>query len=129
MLDKENDIASHQTTANSAIIHSGHDPIEGSLKARLCVEGNKLYDTLEKELDIPLLRTGAFVVAEGKEQEAVLDILIARAARNGVTEATIMTGNEARILEPNLSKNITKGVITAFNQSNLPLGSCYCNYG
>ena len=33
VLEKENDIANHQTTANSAIIHSGHDPKEGTLKA------------------------------------------------------------------------------------------------
>lgn len=110
VLDKENDIASHQTTANSAIIHSGHDPIEGSLKAQFCVEGNKMYDALEKELNIPLLRTGAFVVAEGKEQEEMLVVLKSRAIRNGVIGAKIISGDELRFLEPNLSCDITKAL-------------------
>lgn len=108
ILDKENDIASHQTTANSAIIHSGHDPKEGSLKAKLCVRGNELYDTLEHELSIPLLRTGAFVVSHDKEEEKMLDILYERACKNGVKDVTFLTKEEALKQEPRLSKTITK---------------------
>ncbi len=67
LLEKENDAANHATSANSAIIHSGYDPDPGSLKAKLNVEGNKLYDQLEKELDIPLYKNGAFMVAHDKE--------------------------------------------------------------
>ena len=98
ILDKENDIASHQTTANSAIIHSGHDPKEGTLKALLCTRGNKLYDTLEKELNIPLLRTGAFVVAHDEDEEEMLDELYHRALTNGVKEVYFMSKEEPRSL-------------------------------
>jgi glycerol-3-phosphate dehydrogenase len=63
VIDKESDVANHQTIANSAIIHSGHDPEENTLKAQLCVLGNALYEELEKELNIPLLRTGALVIS------------------------------------------------------------------
>ena len=108
VIDKENDIASHQTTANSAIIHSGHDPLPNTLKAKLCVLGNKLYDTLEQELSIPLLRTGAFVVAHNKAEEAMLDVLYDRATTNGVEKVYMLNGNDAREKEPLLSKDITK---------------------
>lgn len=108
LLEKENDIANHQTTANSAIIHAGHDPKVGSLKARLCVEGNALYDKLEQELSIPLLRCGAFVVASSPEEEKDLLSLSERAILNGVKESQIISGDEARLLEPRLSKDITK---------------------
>ncbi|MDY0075121.1 MAG: NAD(P)/FAD-dependent oxidoreductase [Acholeplasmataceae bacterium] len=110
VVDKENDIASHQTTANSAIIHSGHDPKVGSLKAKLCVEGNKLYDELEEELSIPLLRTGAFVVVHGKDEEYALDELYQRAIQNGVSELKMLSGDEVRYEEPLLNDSITKAL-------------------
>jgi glycerol-3-phosphate dehydrogenase len=107
VLEKENDVANHQTVANSAIIHSGHDPEEGSLKAKLCVLGNQMYETLEKELDIPLLYTGAFVVAHSIEQDEQLRILFKRAISNGVRKVELLTKEQALSLEPNLSKEIT----------------------
>jgi glycerol-3-phosphate dehydrogenase len=94
VLEKENDIANQQTTANSAIIHSGHDPKPGTLKARLCVRGNALYHTLEKELSIPLLKTGAFVVAHNPDEETLLHALEERAKINGVPETMILTGDK-----------------------------------
>jgi len=110
VFDKENDFASHQTTANSAIIHSGHDPKEHTLKARLCVEGNKLYEKLEQELDIPLLRTGAYVVAHGEEEEKLLQILYDRAQANRVPNIQMITPEELRQEEPRLMSTITKAL-------------------
>ena len=69
VLERENDVANVQTLANSAILHSGHNPTPGSLKARLNVWGNQLYEELEKELQIPILRTGAYVVAHKRQCE------------------------------------------------------------
>lgn len=106
VIDKENDIASHQTIANSAIVHSGHDPKEGSLKAKFCVEGNLLYEQLEKELNIPLLRTGALVVAHDDEENKKLHELYDRALRNGVPKVSIISGDEARKRDPRLSQSI-----------------------
>lgn len=108
VLEKENDAANHQTVANSAIIHSGHDPKENTLKAKLCVEGNELYEVLEKELNIPILRTGAFVVAHNEEEESMLDSLYERAKRNGVKELQFHDISEAKKMEPNLADDITK---------------------
>ena len=108
VIDKENDISSHQTIANSAIIHSGHDPKPGSLKARLCVEGNAMYDTLEHELAFPLLRTGAYVVAHNNFEEQMLQELHQRAKQNGVLGTYFLSGDEARKVEPRLSETITK---------------------
>lgn len=108
VLEKENDLATHQTTANSAIIHSGHDPKPGTLKAKLCVEGNKLYHDLKKELDVPLLYTGAFVVAHDEKEERMLEDLLKQAFINGVPEAFILDNAEARAQEPKLAPSITK---------------------
>ena len=108
VLEKENDAVNGQTIANSAIIHSGHDPKENTLKARLCVEGNKMYDDLEKELSIPILRTGGFVVARGKDEEILLEQLYQRAINNKVLDLSILSFDEGKKLEPHLTKEATK---------------------
>lgn len=108
VLEKENDVANVQTLANSAIVHSGHNPEPGSLKAKLNIWGNKLYDELEKELEIPLLRCGAYVVAHNKDEEKQLEELFENAGKNGVPEFALLDGDVARKEEPNLAKSITK---------------------
>lgn len=108
VLEKENDAANHATSANSAIIHSGYDPDPNSLKAKLNVEGNRLYDALEKELDIPLYKNGAFMVAHDKDEEGLLERYLERAKTNGVPGVEILDQEKARKLEPNLADSITK---------------------
>lgn len=108
VLEKENDVANVQSLANSAIIHSGHNPEPNSLKARLSVWGNKLYEEMEKELEIPLLRTGAYVVAHNIEEEKQLVELAELARINQVPEFEILSFEQAKIFEPNLSKTVTK---------------------
>lgn len=107
-LEKENDVANVQTLANSAIIHAGHNPKPGSLKARLSIEGNHMYDLWEKTLHIPILRNGAYVVAHNAKEEAILMELAETSRKNQVPEFSIIDGDEARIVEPNLAKSITK---------------------
>ncbi len=108
VLEKENDVANVQSLANSAIVHSGHNPEPNSLKAKLSVWGNKLYEDMEKELEIPLLRTGAFVVAHNKAEEEQLFELAKTAKINQVPEFSILDYKEASLIEPNLSKSVTK---------------------
>ncbi|MFW5864733.1 MAG: NAD(P)/FAD-dependent oxidoreductase [Candidatus Izemoplasmataceae bacterium] len=109
LLEKENDVANHATIANSAIVHSGHDPKENTLKARLCVRGNELYDQLEKDLNIPLLRNGAMVVAYSAEELEILYTLYERAQKNGV-DVKFLTAEEAYALEPNLNDDLMKAL-------------------
>ncbi len=106
VLEKENDIANGQTIANSGIIHSGHDPEEDTLKAKLCVRGNELYKALEEELKIPLRKTGAFVVANTKEDVSKLKTLQKRAFYNGVKEAFILNKEQALKEVPNLNDDV-----------------------
>jgi glycerol-3-phosphate dehydrogenase len=108
VLEKENDVANVQTRANSAIVHSGHDPQHDTLKAKLAVWGNALYDDLEKELKISLLRSGAFVCAHDNEEEKLLDDLYQNAKLNQVPEFSFLTIKDALKQEPNLNPKITK---------------------
>ena len=58
VLEKNNDVGNETTSANSAIVHSGYDPLPGSLKAKLNVEGNAMFDKVCEELDVSFKRIG-----------------------------------------------------------------------
>ncbi|MGE4320695.1 MAG: NAD(P)/FAD-dependent oxidoreductase [Acholeplasmataceae bacterium] len=106
LLEKENDIANVQTSANSAIIHSGHDPKPGTLKAKLCVLGNEMYDELEQTMHIPLRRTGAFVVAKNETELRTLVELQERAKLNGVKSYQLLLKDQIKLEEPHLNDTI-----------------------
>ncbi len=108
ILEKDFDVSGEATMANSAIVHSGHDPLPGSLKAKYNVLGNRMYRKMSQELDIPLLECGGMVVATDEEQLATIRELYERAFENGLTESevTLMTREEALVLEPSLSDSV-----------------------
>ena len=58
LIEKNTDVAMGASKANSGLIHAGFDAKEGTLKARLNVQGNKMFDKLAKELSISFKRTG-----------------------------------------------------------------------
>ncbi|MBR3563427.1 MAG: NAD(P)/FAD-dependent oxidoreductase [Clostridia bacterium] len=107
LIEKENDIADGATMANSAIVHTGYDPEEDTLKGLLNVKGARLYDTILEEMNCRYLETGAFIAACGEEEEKHLDVLMGRADRRGIPYR-VLTGDEARTEEPNLSDEVTK---------------------
>lgn len=107
LLDKENDIADGATMANSAIIHTGYDPKDGTLKAKCNVEGARMWKDLCKDLGCKYEVVGAYIAAVGEEEENTIEVLRDRAERREVPYE-ILTGEEARANEPNLSEHVTK---------------------
>lgn len=107
VLDKENDIANGATMANSAIVHTGYDPVDGTLKAELNVRGARKYPKICEDLHCHIKNTGAFVVACNDEEENLLEVLAERAVCRDIPHE-FLSGYEARAAEPNLSDNITK---------------------
>lgn len=105
ILEKEGDASEGVTMANSAVIHSGHDPKEGTLKARFNVEGNRMYEELCKDLQVPMKKCGAFVVACSEEEKETLLTLKENAERRGIPYE-LLTGDEARNLEKNLADDV-----------------------
>ena len=106
VLEKENDVADGTTKANSAILHAGYDPRPGSLMARLNVEGAKLARELCWELQVPYRPCGSLVAALDGEQAQTLRELYRRGLENGVPELRLLTGEEARALEPGLNPDV-----------------------
>ena len=111
VLEAQNDVANGTTKANSAIVHAGYDPEPGTLMARLNVEGNWQMGDLCAELDVPFRRTGSLVLAFGADQQPKLEELYRRGAANGVPGLQLLTGEEARQLEPSLSEAVTGALL------------------
>ena len=58
VVEKNLDVCFETSGRNSAVLHGGFAYDRGSLKAQCCVEGNREFDQVAKELDIPFKRTG-----------------------------------------------------------------------
>jgi L-2-hydroxyglutarate oxidase len=84
VLEKEGEVAAHQTGHNSGVIHSGLYYKPGSLKAQMAVEGRQLMVEFCQEHDLPHDLCGKVVVATGQEEVPRLDELFRRGTANGV---------------------------------------------
>ena len=107
VLEKENDVAEGATGANSAMVHSGHDPKPGTMKCRYNLLGNRMYPELCKELQVSYVPIGAYVAAGGEEEEEKLNELIAQCEERHVPYE-VLDGDTARKNEPNLADRISK---------------------
>lgn len=123
VVEKNNDVGNETTSANSAIVHSGYDPLPGSLKAKLNVEGNAMFDKVCEELDVSFKRIGSITVALDEKEVEILKSLQERAKQNGV-ETILLSKEELLEKEPMLSSGVvagllapTAGIIDPFNLS------------
>ncbi|HIU64977.1 MAG TPA: NAD(P)/FAD-dependent oxidoreductase [Candidatus Avacidaminococcus intestinavium] len=107
LVEKEPDLATGTTKANSAILHAGFDAPAGSLKAITNVRGNALYHILENQLDLDIKWTGSLVVATDEEELATLTELLERGQKNGVKDLAILSPEEVLKKEPNLTQKVT----------------------
>ncbi len=101
LVEKEDDVASFSTRANSGIVHAGYDCEPNTLKARFNVRGNELMWTDVKELDVPHLKCGSIVVAKEGQLQG-LEKLAQKARANGVV-VQIWDRERTVAFEPNVS--------------------------
>ncbi|RJF87596.1 FAD-dependent oxidoreductase [Oleomonas cavernae] len=111
LLEQGPDILSGASKANSAILHTGFDAPVGSLEQRLVAESHALYCKLHDRLNLPLLETGALLVAWSEAEEARLPEIIADAHRNGVGDVEPVTAAQARARVPALGPLARAGVV------------------
>lgn len=104
LLEKENDVADGTTKANSAIMHAGYDPETGTLMAKYNVAGNKMIQSICKDLDVPCKPIGSLVVAFCEEEKKTLQAIYERGIKNGVEGMRIVESNELHEMEPNLNE-------------------------
>ena len=107
VLEKENDVSMGASRANSGIVHGGYDPVPGTVKAEMNAKGVPLLYETARELNVPYRQNGSLVCAFGTDEEPKIRELYQRGLDNGIEGLAILTGDEARALEPNLSKDLT----------------------
>lgn len=122
VIEREQDLCCGTSKANSAIIHGGYDAKPGSLKAKLNVEGNKMFDELSRDLDFPFKRNGSLVVRTKEQSKEDLQKLYDQGIANGVEGLKIVDRDELLKMEPNIADDVvdalyvpTGGIVCPFN--------------
>lgn len=106
VLDKASELPAGASRANSSMIHGGFDDKPGSVKAKFCVPGNKMWHKLKDELDVHLDECGSFVCAFNDDETKHLEKLLEQGKANGAPGVEIISGDKLREKEPNVSEEI-----------------------
>ncbi|MDO5350818.1 MAG: NAD(P)/FAD-dependent oxidoreductase [Lachnospiraceae bacterium] len=135
VLEKEEDVCCGTSKANSAIVHAGYDAANGSLMAKLNVQGNKMMEQLSRDLDFEFIQNGSLVVCTEEENRPGLEALLERGIQNGVEGLRIVERDELVEMEPNISDQAvaalyapTGGIVCPFNL-NIALAENACTNG
>lgn len=100
VLEKERELASHQSGHNSGVLHAGLYYVPGSLKAQLCREGKAAVEAFAERHGIAYERCGKLVVAVEESELPRLAALEERARANGVPGLEAVGPERIRELEP-----------------------------
>lgn len=103
LLERMPRVAMGASSRNSGVIHSGVYYKKDSLKARLCVLGNRLTYEFCAAHNVPHRNTGKLVVASHAGEEHVLEELMAKGRANGVENMQIIDAAEIRRREPHIA--------------------------
>ncbi|MEU3255202.1 L-2-hydroxyglutarate oxidase [Streptomyces sp. NPDC006997] len=100
VLEKEDEVAVHQTGHNSGVVHAGIYYTPGSLKAGLCVQGVALLKEFCQDRKLPYRETGKLVMAVRQDELGRMESLYERARNNHVPDLRRVSREEIREIEP-----------------------------
>ncbi|MBR4290484.1 MAG: NAD(P)/FAD-dependent oxidoreductase [Oscillospiraceae bacterium] len=106
LLEKEEDVCTGITRANSAVCYAGYDNKPGSLKAELTVRGNANMGKLCGELEVPFSRCGSLLVTYDTNSIPKMERKLRNGIKNGVPGLRLISGAEAETMEPMLRKGV-----------------------
>lgn len=122
VIEKGTEVCQGTTKSNSAIVHGGYDAKIGSLKAKLNVEGNRLYKNLCDDLNVEFKQIGSLVLAFNEEEMNHVKNLYDRGLENKATGLKILNKEQVIEIEPNVNKNVvgallceSAGIVCPFN--------------
>jgi len=102
VLEKNETFGLETSSRNSGVVHAGIYYPEGSLKARMCVAGNRMLYDLCSTYGIAHRRLGKLIVASTEEEIGELERLLGQGRRNGAEGLRILSTGEMKELEPNV---------------------------
>ena len=102
VLEKECDVAYGTSGRMSGVVHAGFNNKTGTLMAKFCVEGNRGFEAICKELDIPYKKTGKVLVAFDQDDMKALEAIMARGIANGCEGLRLVGEEEIRSIAPGI---------------------------
>jgi glycerol-3-phosphate dehydrogenase len=111
LLERGADLLSGASKANSAILHTGFDAPPGSIELSCMQAGYAEYLSIRESFNLPLLETGAMVVAWSDAEKTALDGIEAQARMNGVDNVRRLKPSEIRTREPELSSRALEALL------------------
>lgn len=102
VLEKSTDVASSTSGRNSAVVHGGFNNKPGSLMARLCVEGNRNFESLARELDVGYRKTGKVLIGFDEADSVTLHSLYEQGLENGCKGLRILDKDELESILPGI---------------------------
>jgi glycerol-3-phosphate dehydrogenase len=106
ILERDNDISTGTTKANSGIIHAGYDADANSLMGQLNAKGNAMFDQVCQDLDVPFERVGSLVVAHNQDEIKTLNALLENGRKLNIPGLEIVDQTRVRSIEPHLKEDI-----------------------
>ncbi len=116
LVDKEADILGGASKANSAILHTGFDAPLGSVEQACIAAGYQEFCEIHQRYNLPLVRSGAMVIAWNDAQLSQFDAIVSKAHANGVEDVCVMDIADISTRVPALAKNV-KGAILVPGES------------
>lgn len=111
LIERAPDILAGASKGNSAILHTGYDAEPGSLELQCVKAGYAEYLAIRERLGLPVLETGAMVIAWSPEEEAKLPGILAMALENGIEDAQALAPAAAYAREPKLGPGVKGAVL------------------
>jgi len=121
VLEKDSDVATGASCANSGIVHAGYDAAEGSLKAKLNVKGAGMMPQTAAELGVSYKNNGSLVLGFNIHDCAEIDKLYYRGKNNGVKRLSVLGREQLVQKEPDVSKEAVCALYA-------PTGGIICPY-
>jgi L-2-hydroxyglutarate oxidase len=103
LIEKETEVAKHQTGNNSGVIHSGIYYKPGSLKATNCIHGYNLLIDFCRKNEVPIDMCGKIIVATEENELPLLENLFIRGEQNGLTNLKRLKATELKEYEPHVA--------------------------
>ncbi len=128
LIEEGNDVCTGISKANAAIVYPGYDNRPDSLKSRLTVRANAGFEELCRELDVPFSRCGSLMTACGEKAQAVLRKKLDNGTVSKVPGLKMLTGEEARAIEPGLSEDVISALYAPYAGTVDPWALCYGAY-
>lgn len=100
VLEKNYDVCFETSGRNSGVVHAGFSYDVGSLKSKLCLEGNLMFEEISETLDVPFKRCGKLLVGNTEEDLNTLKKVIIQAKENNVSGMSLINESQLHKLVP-----------------------------